>query len=136
MHPMPLEIDRPAASHETLSQCAVLGTLVKMVNLEEARVSAPLPAAICEGRVAHPAILLARSNELLIRNVVLGPWIHASSDVANFSKARDGETLTVHGRVVEKYERKGREFVVIDVLVCAAERVVQSVRHTAIWRLG
>lgn len=133
--PMPLEGDRPDASHETLATGAVLGTLTKMLNLEEARVTTPLAAAIGEGRVAHPAILLALSNELLIRNVVLGPWIHASSEVTNFSKVHDGERLTVHGRIVDKYERKGREFVVLDVAVRAGERDVQKVRHTAIWRL-
>jgi acyl dehydratase len=136
VRPMPLEMDRPAASHETLAQGAVLGTLVKMLNLEEARLSAPLPAAIGEGRVAHPAVLLGLSNELLIRNVVLGPWIHVSSEVTNFAKVQDGEALEVRGRVVEKDTRKGREFVVLDVLVCARERVAQRVRHTAIWRLG
>ena len=135
MRPMPLEGDRPDASHETLAQGAVLGTLTKMLILEEARVSAPLAAAIGESRIAHPAILLSLSNELLIRNVVLGPWIHASSEVANFSKVHDGETLEVHGRVVEKYQRKGREFVVLDTLLRSGERVVQKVRHTAIWRL-
>jgi hypothetical protein len=70
---------------------------------------------------------------VLIGHVVLGPWIHAASEVANFSTARDGEDLTVHGHVVEKYARKGHEFVVLDVLTRAGERVVQRVRHTAIW---
>lgn len=135
MQPLPLEADRPDASHETLAQGAVLGTLTKTLNLEEARVSAPLPTAIGESRAAHPAVLLSLSNELLIRNVVLGPWIHASSELTNFLKAHDGETLTVDGRVMEKYERKGHEFVVLDVLVRAGERPVQRVRHTAIWRL-
>jgi hypothetical protein len=133
--PLPLEGDRPDASHETLAQGTVLGTLTKTLNLEEARVSAPLPAAIGENRAAHPAILLSLSNELLIRNVVLGPWIHASSELINFSKVHDGEALTVHGTVAEKFERKGRQFVVLDVLVRAGERAVQKVRHTAIWRL-
>jgi acyl dehydratase len=135
IRPLPSEEDRPDATHEMLAQGAVLGTLTKMLNLEEARMSAPLPAAIGRDRAAHPAVLLNLSNELLIRNVVLGPWIHAASEVVNFSKAHDGEALTVYGRVLEKYERKGREFVVLDVVVRAGERVVQTVRHTAIWRL-
>jgi acyl dehydratase len=133
--PMPPEDRRPPASHETLAAGTVLGTLTTKLNLDEARMSAPLPAAVGEGRAAHPAILLALSNELLVRNVVLGPWIHASSEVVNFSQAHDGETLTVHGHVAEKYARKGHEFVVLDVLIRAGERVVQRVRHTAIWSL-
>jgi hypothetical protein len=133
--PMPPEDARSAASHETLALGTVLGTLAKTLNLEEARVSAPLPVAIGEGRAAHPATLLALANEVLIGNVVLGPWIHAASEVANFSTAHDGEDLTVRAQVVEKYARKGHEFIVLDVVVRAGERVVQSVRHTAIWEL-
>jgi hypothetical protein len=133
--PMPPVDDRPAASHEALALGVVLGTLAKTLNLEEARISAPLPAAIGESRAAHPAILLALANEVLIGSVVLGPWIHAASEIANFSTAHDGEELTVHAHVVEKYARKGHEFIVLDVLVLAGGRVVQSVRHTAIWDL-
>ena len=44
--PLPPESNRPDASHETLGQGTVLGTLTKTLNLEESRVSAPLPAAI------------------------------------------------------------------------------------------
>ena len=135
VRPLPPEDRRPPASHETLATGTVLGTLTTTLNLGESRMSAPLPAAVGEGRVAHPAILLALSNELLVRNVVLGPWIHAASEVANFSKAHDGETLTVHGHVAEKYARKGHEFVALDVLICSDGRVVQRVRHTAIWEL-
>jgi hypothetical protein len=131
--PMPPEDARPAASHETLALGTVLATLAKTLNLEESRVSAPLPAAI--GENAHPAVLLALANEVLIGNVVLGPWIHAASEVTNFSMAHDDEDLAVHGQVVEKYARKGHEFIVLDVLVRAGDRVVQSVRHTAIWQL-
>lgn len=133
--PVPPEDARPVASHQTLALGTVLGTLVKTLNLEEACISAPLPAAIGESPAAHPAILLALANEVLISNVVLGPWIHAASEVANFSTAHDGEELTVHAHVAEKYARKGQEFVVLDVLTRAGERVVQSVRHTAIWKL-
>jgi hypothetical protein len=133
--PMPPEDTRPAASHDTLALGTLLGTLAKTLNLEEARVSAPLPAAVGESRAAHPAIMLGLANELLIGNVILGPWIHAASEVTNFSAAHDGEDLTVQGQVVEKYARKGHEFIVLDVLIRAGERVVQSVRHTAIWKL-
>ena len=125
---------RPPASHESLAVGAVLGTLHTTLNLAETRVSAPLPAAIGERRVAHPAVLLALGNEILMRNVVLGPWIHAASELRNFSAARDGDVLTVRARVDGKFERKGHEFVVLDVLTRSGQRAVQHIRHTAIWQ--
>jgi hypothetical protein len=71
----------------------------------------------------------------LMSNVKLGPWIHTSSDVINRSAVRNGEEVSVRGRVRDCFERKGHEFVVLDVLVVAnGDRVVQQVRHTAIYR--
>jgi hypothetical protein len=48
---------------------------------------------------------------------------------------RDGEEISVRGRVKDCFERKGHEFVVIDLLMVAGDtRVVEQVRHTAIYR--
>ena len=132
--PMPPADLRPAASHDTLAPGVVLGTLDTTLNLAETGISAPLPAAIGERRAAHPAVLLSLANEILLKNVSLGPWIHAGSDVTNFSAARDGDVLEVRGKVSAQFERKGHEFVVLDIVTATSERLVQHVRHTAIWR--
>jgi hypothetical protein len=51
------------------------------------------------------------------------------------SVARDGEEITVRGMIKDRFERKGHEFVALDLLLVANEsRVVQQVRHTAIYR--
>jgi hypothetical protein len=68
-------------------------------------------------------------------NFKLGPWIHAASDVINRSVVQNGDEVSVRGRVRECFERKGHEFVVLDVLAVAnGDRIVQQVRHTAIYR--
>ena len=41
--------------------------------------------------VAHPGWLLRFANSILSRNVVLGPWIHVSSDVSLLGVLGDGE---------------------------------------------
>ena len=54
----------------------------------------------------------------------------------HFSLARNGDRLSVRGRVAERFERKGHQFVVLDIIVAAdGERLVQHVRHTAIYEL-
>jgi hypothetical protein len=79
--------------------------------------------------------LLRLSNQILMSSFKLGPWIHASSEVINSGVVRSGEQVSVRGRVRECFERKGHEFVVLDVLVVAGrDRIVQRVRHTAIYR--
>ena len=115
----PLPAVRLAASVESLAPGRILGTLY-----------ADLP-------LADPAALLTLCNHLLMQNVQLGPWIHASSEVRHFSLARDGDRVSVRGRVAERFERKGRQFVVLDILVIGdGGRLVLQVRHTAIYELG
>jgi hypothetical protein len=114
----PLPAERPAASAESLAPGRVLGTLNAHLLPDD------------------PAALLTLSNHLLMQNVKLGPWIHVASEIRNFSLARDGDVLSVRGRVAERFERKGHQFVVLDILVVAgATRIVQHVYHTAIYQL-
>ena len=127
----PQEIERKEPSVETLAAGTALGTYRERLDLSAARMSAPLNASI-EG-FAHPAILLALANRIFVENYRLGPWIHVASEVRKFHAARDGEEIEVRAKVVDRHERKGHEFVVLDVLISAGEPLEQ-VRHTAIWR--
>jgi hypothetical protein len=124
-------IERRAASIEKLAPGTVLGTLVERLDLGASKMSAPLDPSI--GGRAHPAVLLALANRILVSNYELGPWIHVASEVRKFRAARDGEELRVFGKVEDRYERKGHEFVVLDVWIAGGDPIEQ-VRHTAIWR--
>lgn len=130
-HPMP---DRVPASHDALRPGTVLGTIEKTLDLSQPGMSAPLDAWIGTDRLAHPAILLALANEILVCNYHLGPWIHSSSEVRNLAPARDGERLQVRGKIVDAYERKGHEFVFLDVAILSGGRPLSRIRHTAIWK--
>ena len=85
-----------------------------------------------DGPYAHPGWLLRFANSILVANVVLGPWIHVSSDVALLGVVGGGQAIDVHGAVVDEYERKGHRFVELDVVILAEGDVVQRVHHTAI----
>ena len=91
-------------------------------------------ALFADGTVGHPGWLVRYANYILMAAVDLPPWIHVASEVTNHGVLRAGETVSVRGRVVSAYERKGHEFVELDVLMLAGDRPVQSVRHTAIYR--
>ena len=130
---------RPAASPEALPVGGRLGSIpLEMTGdlvagyLRDVRETDGLYAR--EGLV-HPGTVLRMGNLALLRNVLLGPWIHVGSVVQNFSAARVGETLVARSNVAANYERKGHLFVELDVLVLAgAARPVAAVRHTAIYR--
>jgi acyl dehydratase len=131
--------NRPAASPETLQVGACLGSIPLEAGAEfvagylrDVRETDALYAR--EGLV-HPGTVLRMCNHALVKNVLLGPWIHVGSVVQNHSAARAGETLVARSRVRANYERKGHLFVELDVLVLAgALRPVAEVRHTAIYR--
>ncbi|MGH7278011.1 MAG: hypothetical protein ACREJG_04915 [Candidatus Rokuibacteriota bacterium] len=60
-----------------------------------------------------------------------------AAGIRHLGGARVGETLATRGRVRSVYERKGREYVELDVVVVAGApaRPVAHVLHTAIYRL-
>ena len=137
--PLPSFDGRPIAARETLAAGTALGTISEKLDLKDTSLleslGERLPIYYGADKVAHPMMLLGLANQVLMRNYKLGPWIHAASDLINRSVARDGETVSVLGRIRDCYERKGHEFVVVNLVVLAdGNRIVQQVRHTAIYR--
>lgn len=89
-----------------------------------------------EVAVCHPAFLISQANEIFMRNITLGMWIHTASEVQHLVLAEDGEMLSLRGRVVDAYERRGHELITADLAVFGeAERPIAHIKHTAIIRL-
>jgi acyl dehydratase len=138
----PLPAERPPVSRACLERLEPLGTPQALYDAAQAadyleRVSDTLPIYRGADGWVHPAFLLDQSNRALDRNVRLGPWIHVGSRVRHLGGARVGEPLATRGRVRSLYERKGREYVELDLLVVsgATARPVAHVIHTAIYAL-
>ena len=140
----PLPEPRPEVTREHLLAIDTLGTPVNRYDEAAAaewleRVSDPLP--LYRGRDAwvHPAFFLDQANRALRQNVRLGPWIHVGSVIRHLGGARVGDTLATRGRVRSVFEKKGREFVELDLVIVAGAgerpRPVAHILHTAIYRL-
>ena len=137
--PLPDYETRPVPSRDSIIVGARLGTLKERIDLADKETLDMLDERLeiyyGANAVAHPFTLLGFANKVLMDNYRLGPWIHAASDLINWSAARDGEEISVRGRIRDCFERKGHEFVVLDLLLMAEEhRVVEQIRHTAIYR--
>ncbi len=137
--PLPAYETRPVASRDSIIVGALLGTLKERIDPANREtldlLDERLEIYYGAKAVAHPFTLLGFANKVLMENFRLGPWIHAASDLINRSAARDGEEISVRGRIKDCFERKGHEFVVLDLLLVAEEnRVVEQIRHTAIYR--
>jgi hypothetical protein len=87
-------------------------------------------------RICHPAYWLVQANEAVMRNVALGMWIHTASEVRHCALARDGEPISLRSRVAEAFEKRGHEWITLDIGVFGdAERPILHIRHTAIIKL-
>lgn len=138
----PLPASRPPASEESLATGTVLGTLE--FDFEPEGAYADFLAEVADDlalyrgpdAVAHPGFLVRWGNWALTNSVVLGPWIHVSSEVQHFSAARFGDHLTCRAVVTDQFERKGHKFVDLDVLMVAnGERPMMRIQHRAIYEV-
>jgi acyl dehydratase len=132
--------ERPPAGPGTLAPGTVLGSLVSRYDADRGRafleqIGDDLPL-YDGGRLAHPGYLLLAANAVLVANVRLGPWVHVSSEMSHFAVVHAGDSVSTRARVRQLFERRGHEFVELDVLfIAGADRAVAHVRHTAIYRL-
>jgi hypothetical protein len=136
----PLPSERPPVTRAVLERPGPLGTPEIAYDATLAgdwleRVTEPLDIYRGSGAWTHPAFFLNQSNRVLSRNVRLGPWIHVGSRVRHLGGARLGQTLRTRGRVRSLWEKKGREYVELDLVVMADARPAAHVLHTAIYRM-
>ncbi len=137
-----LPVERPPASRAVLEAIETLGTPV--VEYDDAQateyldsVSDTLAVYRGSGARVHPAFYLHQANRALSHNVRLGPWIHVSSVVRHLGTARVGDRIETRGRVRSLFEKKGREYVELDLVTLAGTRArpVAHILHTAIYQL-
>ncbi len=137
----PLPPVRPPVSRAHLSGLGVLGTPELLVDETAAAAFLSLAGEslpLYRGAAApvHPALYLDQANCALDRNVFVTPWLHVESHGRHLSIARVGERLSTRGRISRLFDRKGYEFVELDLLLVAGgSRPVASVRHVAIYKL-
>jgi hypothetical protein len=137
----PLPVERPPVSHAILASRNVLGSPELMLDEATAqaflhRVSEPLPLYRETRAPAHPGLYLDQANKALSKNVRVSPWIHVESHGQHWGAAHVGERLETRAKVKSLFERKGHEFVELDLLLVAeGSRPVASIRHVAIYRL-
>ncbi|MEO6397083.1 MAG: MaoC family dehydratase [Tepidiformaceae bacterium] len=137
----PIPEHRAEASAQSLAIGTVLGTLSWVLEPDGpyadylAEVADDLPLHGPDG-VAASGYLYRWGNSALTNSVILGPWIHVSSEAQHFSAAQFGDHLRSAAIVTDEFERKGHHFVDLDVLIVANEtRPVMRIAHRAIYQL-
>jgi acyl dehydratase len=137
-----LPAERLPATRATLEAIGVLGSPERLYDAAAVAEYAekfrdPNPLYLGADATVHPALYIEQGNRAVDRNVLPGPWMHVSSEVQHLGRARVGDHLTTRGRVHRLFEKKGNEFVEVDLLVVANDtQAVAQLRHTAIYQLA
>jgi hypothetical protein len=101
---------------------------------DETRMPSVLRASV--GGFANTSFLLGLTNWLVAANVDLGPWLHLETESQHFCRVPMGNDLIIEGHVVDLFERKGHEFVDVDVTAFLLDdSPVLTARLRAIYRL-
>ncbi|MBI4084161.1 MAG: MaoC family dehydratase [Candidatus Lambdaproteobacteria bacterium] len=112
-----------SSRQEQLDWCEQLGERLPLFRAGEAP---PL----------HPGLIPTAVTEMLHAQVITQGWAHASSVYVSHRLIRAGEALELRPTPIERFERKGRQFVVLHVGLLAGGAVAAEEFRTAIVNLG
>ena len=83
----------------------------------------------------HPGWLASRATRLIEHSYQHYPALHARSQIQHCGAAMAGQGVVVSGRIVEGYERKGHEYMVLDCWIAGEDgQDLVAHRQTAIYR--
>lgn len=93
------------------------------------------PPWVGPGARIHPGWIAARMTPLLKHSFAYGPSIHTRTQVQHLAPALAGQTVTVAGRFIQAYERKGHHVAELDgLLLSETGGELARMRHTTIFR--
>ncbi|MFU8814441.1 MAG: hypothetical protein ACNA7W_03785 [Pseudomonadales bacterium] len=85
---------------------------------------------------AHPHWLLGIANYALVREFIMPAWIHVGSEIRFRRLLKVGDTVEVRAVPLEKWERKGHQFVKVYLAFHRDSELTTEIFHTAIFRLA
>jgi acyl dehydratase len=86
--------------------------------------------------VAHPHMLLSYANGALMHEYVMPTWIHVGSETRHRHRVNVGDTITVKSIPLEKWRKKGHEFIRLYVSYWRGEQLTTDILHTAIFKVA
>lgn len=124
-----VQIDEPAAPYQWRP-----GETDNLERVDMQRDVSPLYRG--EAGFIHPYYLLDACNKALMRMFILPAWIHTGSRLILRRPLRVGQAIEVRAVPVEKWERKGNQFIKLYVSMWESDELALEVEHTAIFRIA
>ena len=85
---------------------------------------------------AHPHLLLSLANTSLTREYVMPTWIHVGSETTHRAPLAVGDTIDIKTAVVDKWQKKGHEFIRTWVTYWREDELTTDILHTAIFKVA
>ena len=141
--PVPQVVARPRLTTENLPMGQDLLSMVVSISSGDATEYAALaqadlgpPWCGASARL-HPGWLAGRAGRLIEHSYQHFPAIHTRSLIQHCSPGFADQTLTVSGRIVNGYVRKGHAYLELDCWVAGEDMLIILVqRHTTIYQLA
>lgn len=92
--------------------------------------------AVYQNGLIHPHLLLSLANTALMNEYFMPTWIHASSETRHRALLREEDTITIRSVPVEKWQKKGHEFIRLYVTYWRDDEITTDILHTAIFKLA
>ena len=89
-----------------------------------------------ENGFVHPYYLLDACNKALMRMFILPAWIHTGSRLISRQAIRAGQKIEVRAVPIQKWERKGHQFIKLYISMNAENGLALEVEHTAIFKIA
>jgi acyl dehydratase len=86
--------------------------------------------------VLHPHAILSQANQVLVRQFIMPAWIHTGSELRLRKLLRVGDRIEVRALPIEKWERKGHQFIKLYVAFAVGGKIATEILHTAIFRVA
>lgn len=93
-------------------------------------------ALYAEQGIVHPAAWPCIGNRVTKANFVTGPWIHVRSKVSHLGTARFGVQAQVESTLVDRFDSRAGERVLLDVRVSIDGLAVAAIEHESIVKLA
>jgi len=87
-------------------------------------------------RFIHPHWALATANYVLVRAFIMPAWIHVGSEISQYRPFLVDSQIDVQAAPLEKWTRKGHEFVRLCIRYSDAGGLACQVDHTAIYKVA
>lgn len=86
--------------------------------------------------VVHPHLIQHWCNQMLVRRFILPAWIHVGTEMTFRRVLKVGDAVEVRAIPIEKWERKGHEFIKLYLAFLVDGAPAVEAVHTAIYKVA